>query len=54
MYESTLERLAKEYDHLVWIITPDTAETKALKEEYGDLYPIVKPLTEQQIKDRWL
>lgn len=51
---TTLERLAKEYDHLAWIIAPDTAETKALKDKYGDLYPMVEPLTEQQIKDRWV
>jgi len=54
VYESTLERLAKDYDHLAWIIAPDTAETKALKDKYGDLYPMVEPLTEQQIKDRWV
>jgi len=53
VYESTLERLAKDYDHLAWIIAPDTAETKALKDKYGDLYPMIEPLTEQQIKDRW-
>lgn len=52
-YESTLERLAKDYDHLAWIIAPDTAETKALKDKYDDLYPMVEPLTEKQIKDRW-
>ncbi len=54
VYESTLVRLAKDFDHLAWIIAPDTAETKALKDKYGDLYPMVEPLTEQQIKDRWV
>jgi len=53
VYESTLVRLAKDYDHLAWIIAPDTEETKVLKEQYGDLYPMVEPLTEQQIRDRW-
>lgn len=51
---TTLERLAKEYDHIAWVIAPDTDESKALKEQYGDLYPMVEPLTEQQIKDRWV
>ena len=50
---SQIEILAEEYDHLAWIIAPDTDETKALKDKYGELYPMVEPLTEQQIIDRW-
>jgi len=60
--ESVYERLAKDYDHIAWVINPATEKTvdgvvynlTELKQQYGDLYPIVEPLSEQEIKDRWV
>jgi len=59
---STFERLAVDYPHISWVL--DTTETKTvdgvlynlteLKQQYGDLYPIVEPLSEQEINDRWV
>jgi len=59
--ESVYERLAKDYDHIAWVINPATEKTvdgvvynlTELKQQYGDLYPMVEPLSEQEIKDRW-
>jgi hypothetical protein len=59
--ESVYERLAKDYDHIAWVINPATEKTvdgvvynlTELKQQYGDLYPIVEPLSEQEIKDRF-
>jgi hypothetical protein len=60
--DNVFERLAKEYDHIAWAINPSTEKTvdgvvynlTELKQKYGDLYPMVEPLSEQEIKDRWV
>ena len=60
-YESTLTRLAREYDHLAWYL--DESQTKVingvtyvlndLKKQYGDLYRFVEPLTEEEVNYRF-
>jgi len=60
--QSVYERLAKDYDHIAWVINQATEKTvdgvvynlTELKQQYGDLYPMVEPLSEQEIKDRWV
>ncbi len=59
--ENSIERLAPEYLHLGWYL--DNTETKTvdgkeynlneLRQQYGDLYRFVEPLTEEEINQRF-
>lgn len=59
--KSQIELLAGEYDHLQWyldnpyskIVDGVTYDIQALKEEYGDLYRFVEPLTKEDIEYRF-
>ena len=58
---SQIEILAEEYDHLQWYLDDSTSKTvdgvaydlTSLKQQYGDLYRFVEPLTKEDIEYRF-
>lgn len=58
---SQIEILAEEYDHLAWYLDDSTTKTvdgvtydlTSLKQQYGNLYRFVEPLSKEEIEQRF-
>ena len=58
---SQIEILAEEYDHLAWYLDDSTTKTvdgvaydlTSLKQQYGDLYRFVEPLSNEEVEYRF-
>jgi hypothetical protein len=59
--DNPIERLAEEYDHLAWYLDDSptkevdgkTYDLNALRQQYGDLYRFVEPLSKEEVEQRF-
>ena len=59
--KTEIEILAEEYDHLAWYLDDSTTKTvdgvtydlTSLKQQYGDLYRFVEPLSKEEVEYRF-